>query len=86
MPKYSNCRKTISKVAPLFHYNNFLEWHDTSFGAKRPPPQEHGAKRPAALCPQTIIWAHNIIYALLLIYVTGYRILGHFLHYRLCAK
>ena len=33
--------------------------------------------RPGALCPQAIIWAHKIIYyALLLVHVTGYRILG----------
>ena len=41
-------------------------------GAKRPPPPERGK----TLCPQTIIWAHKIIFALLLVYVTGYRMLG----------
>ena len=43
-------------------------------GAKRPPPPERGK----TLCPQTIIWAHKIIFALLLVYVTGYRMLGAF--------
>ena len=32
-------------------------------------------KAPGALCPQTIISAHKITYALLLVYATGYRIL-----------
>ena len=41
------------------------------FGAKRPPPE-----RGKTLCLQTIIWAHKIIFALLLVYVTGYRMLG----------
>ena len=41
-------------------------------GAKRPLP-ERGARRFA---PQTIIWALKIIHAQLLVYVTGYRILG----------
>ena len=40
-------------------------------GAKRPPPE-----RGKTLFPQTIIWAHKIIFALLLVYVTGYRMLG----------
>ena len=45
--------------------------HD--MGANRPPSPRTWRK---ALSSQTIIWAHNIVYALSLVYVTGYRILG----------
>ena len=40
-------------------------------GQSAPPPE-----RGKTLCPQTISWAHKIIFALLLVYVTGYRMLG----------
>ena len=40
-------------------------------GAKRPLPER--GKTP---CPQTIIWAHKIIFALLLVYLTGYLMLA----------
>ena len=46
-------------------------------------PHDLGIKSPPKnvaqdALPPKIIWAHTIIYALLLLYVTDYRVLGHF--------